>query len=100
MCHCSIAKAKATAPSGKIHVIKLEEGLDWDSICPFLGREIPSEPYPRGNDSGEFKQIMGAFMGPGVNKAIMGVSAVVVPLIGLGAWALVKYGSLSMKKTT
>ncbi|KAK8008848.1 P-loop containing nucleoside triphosphate hydrolase protein, partial [Apiospora marii] len=86
-----IAKAKAAAPPGKIHVIKLEEGLDWDSICPFLGREVPGEPYPRGNDRGEFKQIMGAFMAPGINKAIMGVSAVVVPLIGLGAWALVKY---------
>ncbi|KAK7962527.1 uncharacterized protein PG986_003352 [Apiospora aurea] len=85
-----IAKAKATAPSGKLHVIKLEEGLDWESICPFLGCEVPSEPYPRGNDRGEFTQMMGAYMAPGINKAVMGVSAVVVPLIGLGAWALVR----------
>ncbi|KAK8061363.1 hypothetical protein PG994_007729 [Apiospora phragmitis] len=36
-----IAKAKAAAPSGNLHVIKLEEGLDWESICPFLGCEVP-----------------------------------------------------------
>ncbi|KAK8016162.1 hypothetical protein PG993_014351 [Apiospora rasikravindrae] len=95
-----IAKAKTAAPSGKLHVIKLEEGLDWESICPFLGCEVPSESYPRGNDRVEFKQIMGAYMAPGINKAIMGVSAVVVPLIGLGAWALVKYGPLLIKKIT
>ncbi|KAK7985205.1 hypothetical protein PG996_005554 [Apiospora saccharicola] len=94
-----IAKAKAAAPSGKIHVIKLEEGLDWDYICPFLGREVPCEAYPRGNDRGEFKQIMSGFVAPGIKKAILGVSAVVVPLVGVGAWVLVKYGPLLMKKT-
>lgn len=35
-------------------MVRLEDGLGWEQICPFMGIDIPHTPYPRGNIPGEF----------------------------------------------
>lgn len=49
-------------PPDQLLEIKLEDGLAWDEICPFLGDEVPDVPYPRANDPQEFKRTIQGIM--------------------------------------
>jgi len=49
-------------PPEKLLVIKLEDGLGWTQICPFLGHKVPEMPYPRGNDPKEFGRLVNEYM--------------------------------------
>ncbi|KAM0093360.1 hypothetical protein ACP6JD_003125 [Aspergillus fumigatus] len=53
-----IKAVKNTVPKDRLLVIKLEDGLGWEQICPFLGVPIPEEKYPRGNDADNFKGLV------------------------------------------
>lgn len=77
---------KAKIPADRLKVIKLEDGLDWKDFCPFLGHEIPSEPYPRANDPLEFKDIVDSYINPRVVNAMMVLGATVLPVLGTGLW--------------
>ncbi|KAI9499133.1 P-loop containing nucleoside triphosphate hydrolase protein [Zychaea mexicana] len=41
----------------RLLVLDLREGITWERICPFLGRPIPAEPYPRSNATVDFNKI-------------------------------------------
>jgi hypothetical protein len=43
-------------PPEQLVEVKLEDGMGWDKICPFLGVEVPEGPYPRSNDSVVFNE--------------------------------------------
>jgi hypothetical protein len=43
---------KATIPESRLLVFQVKDG--WDPLCKFLGSPVPSEPFPRTNDRGEF----------------------------------------------
>jgi len=45
-------RVKATIPAHRLLVYEVKEG--WDPLCAFLGAPVPSEPFPRTNDRGEF----------------------------------------------
>jgi len=75
-------------PPGELLVVKLEDGLGWEQICPFLGHAIPEEPYPRGNDPNEFGKLVEGFMMKNWLKAFAAYSAVLVPILGVGIWSL------------
>ncbi|KAI6086739.1 hypothetical protein F4821DRAFT_124710 [Hypoxylon rubiginosum] len=84
-------KAKAVIPKERLLVVKLEDGFGWEQICPFLGHDIPSTPYPRGNAPAEFAQLGKQILGPGIRKvAALAVSVVLVPVVGVGAWYFFK----------
>lgn len=68
--------------------MRLEEGLGWEQVCPFLGLEIPDTPYPRGNDPDEFAKIAGGFLKPGIKKAFGILTASVLAVAGAGIWWL------------
>lgn len=71
----------------KLLVAKLEDGFGWEQICPFLGLDIPSTPYPRGNAPAQFEQLGKQVLGPGIRKVgILIVSVILVPVVGIGAW--------------
>ncbi|KAJ2904753.1 hypothetical protein MKZ38_007261 [Zalerion maritima] len=85
-----IAMVKRIIPPERLCVIRLEDGLGWEQICPYLEKDIPKDtPYPRGTD--HIAQL-GALIGPIINGAIMKMAAVVVPAVGVAGWLLVKKG--------
>lgn len=72
--------------------VKLEDGLDWQQICPFLEKEIPNEPYPRANTASEFKELSGEFVLPNVQKAVVRLATTTLaPCVALGAWYYLRY---------
>ncbi|KAI0025902.1 P-loop containing nucleoside triphosphate hydrolase protein [Xylariomycetidae sp. FL0641] len=83
---------KRATPPERLLTVRLEDGLGWEQICPFLGVPVPAEPYPRGNDPEEFAQIVQDHARPGVQKAIAGLTAIAVPVLGTSVWALMRYG--------
>jgi len=43
---------KNTIPARQLLVYEVKEG--WEPLCEFLGKPVPSEPFPRTNDRAEF----------------------------------------------
>lgn len=61
------AEVKRVVPEDQLLVMQLGEG--WERLCKFLGKEIPSVPYPNGNSTKEFQERSGALHGvPYVQK--------------------------------
>ncbi|KAJ5754014.1 uncharacterized protein N7511_008167 [Penicillium nucicola] len=86
-----IKLAKATIPADRLCLIQLEDGLDWESICPFLGLPIPEEPYPDRNEPEKFQALVQDFLQPKIIASIMRLSAVAIPIVGVLGWAAVRY---------
>ncbi|ORY61417.1 uncharacterized protein BCR38DRAFT_347959 [Pseudomassariella vexata] len=84
-----LAKVKEIVPADKIYVVRLEDGLGWEQLCPILERNIPNDPWPMRHNADEFKQVMGRPLGPGATRAMSRLAAVLVPAMGVGAWYLV-----------
>jgi len=55
------AKVKETVPTGKLLIFEAKDG--WGPLCKFLGKPIPSEPYPNVNDTEEFKAMTAKLIG-------------------------------------
>jgi len=47
-----IDAVKATVPADQLLIYQVKEG--WEPLCAFLDRPMPTEPFPRSNDRGEF----------------------------------------------
>lgn len=45
---------RAGVEDGRLLEYEVESG--WGPLCEFLGVPVPAEPFPRGNDSGAFRQ--------------------------------------------
>ncbi|KAJ5182786.1 hypothetical protein N7492_000402 [Penicillium capsulatum] len=87
-----IKNVKATIPTDRLCLIQLEDGLDWNSICPFLGLPIPDEDYPGRNEPEKFKKLLETCLQPAITAATMRLAAVAVPISGVLGWMCVKYG--------
>jgi hypothetical protein len=46
------AAVKSAIPAKQLLVYQVKDG--WEPLCAFLGVPVPSEPFPRTNDRGEF----------------------------------------------
>lgn len=77
-------------PPEQLLVVKLEDGLGWEQICPFLGEDIPDVPYPRANDPKEFKRTVQGIMGAHWRRTFATYAAVLAPVVGVGVWYLRK----------
>lgn len=54
-----IAEVERVVPAERLLVFEAKEG--WEPLCKFLGVPVPSEPFPRVNDTAEFKKrVVGA----------------------------------------
>jgi hypothetical protein len=51
-----IKDVKRTVPPDQLFVKELGSG--WDGLCEFLGKDLPKEPYPRGNSTQDFKKAL------------------------------------------
>lgn len=85
---------KKTIPAERMCVIKLEDGLDWDKICPFLGVPVPDAEYPARNEPEKFQALVQEFLKPKVISAAIKLASVTVPAVGVFAWAVMKYAPL------
>jgi hypothetical protein len=76
---------KKLVPADKLLVVKLEDGLGWEQLCPFLGVDVPTIPYPRINDTKQFQATAKANFQNGRRRfmQVIGVTAIVVTAVGL-----------------
>jgi hypothetical protein len=51
------AAVRATLPSERLLIYQVSEG--WESLCAFLGVQLPTEPFPRTNSTAEFRARIG-----------------------------------------
>lgn len=51
-------EVKRVVPAERLLVFEAKDG--WEPLCKFLGVPVPSEPYPRVNDSAEFRRRVNA----------------------------------------
>lgn len=79
---------KKYVPPERLLRVRLEDGLGWEQVCPFLGVDIPAARYPRGNDPDEFAKIAQAVLKPGVKKALSILTVSALAIAGAGAWWL------------
>lgn len=49
-----VEEVKRVVPAERLLVFEVKEG--WEPLCAFLGVPVPSEPFPRVNDTAEFKK--------------------------------------------
>lgn len=84
----SNALVRRIVPPEQLLTVKLEDGLGWEQICPFLGEDIPDEPYPRANDPKEFKRTVQGIMGAHWRRTFATYAAVLAPVVGVGVWYL------------
>jgi hypothetical protein len=88
----SVKMVKEKIPKERLLVIRLEDGLGWEQICPFLEMPIPEEEYPRGNEPEKFKALLKGYMAPRMRNAMVKLATLVVPVVGVGAWLAMKHG--------
>ncbi|KAB8263007.1 P-loop containing nucleoside triphosphate hydrolase protein [Aspergillus pseudonomiae] len=79
--------AKSTLPKDRTLLIKLEEGLGWEQICPFLDLPIPDEKYPRGNEPEKFRILIENYLKPRIQLAVLKVGALAVTALGIVGYA-------------
>lgn len=82
------ALVRRIVPPDQLLVVKLEDGLGWEQICPFLGEDIPDVPYPRANDPKEFKKTVQGIMSTHWRRTLAAYAAALVPVVGAGVWYL------------
>ncbi|OAP54626.1 hypothetical protein AYL99_11074 [Fonsecaea erecta] len=78
-----ISRVKRLIPPDRMLVVKLEDGLGWEQICPFLGKPVPKGvTYPKGVEHTEVKDKL---IVPLVRNAMMKLALTVTVPIALGA---------------
>ncbi|KAI0405837.1 hypothetical protein F4802DRAFT_596798 [Xylaria palmicola] len=77
------ARAKKLVPADRLLVVKLEDGLGWEQICPFLGVDRPTVPYPRMNDTKQFQAQSEKMFRRGQRRAIGLLGALGAVVVGL-----------------
>ncbi|KAF7560192.1 hypothetical protein G7046_g3953 [Stylonectria norvegica] len=86
-------KAREMVPKDQLLEVKLEDGLGFAQICPFLGKDVPEEPYPRTNAREEFQELYSSVIGPHIKRAIARLitTSIFVPSIAIGAWYYIRH---------
>jgi hypothetical protein len=68
----------------RLLVVKLEDGLGWKKICPFLGVDIPTVPYPRMNDTKQFQENSKRMAQKGQTRSLWLMGA--MGAVAVGSW--------------
>ncbi|KAH8650005.1 hypothetical protein BX600DRAFT_529124 [Xylariales sp. PMI_506] len=84
-----IESVKKQVPPSRLHVVRLEDGLGWEQLCPLLGEDIPDIPWPMRHTPEEFEEVVGKIMAPTGKRALMRfASLVAVPVIAVATYYL------------
>ena len=73
------ANIRATVP--KERLLEYELGSGWESLCKFLGKDIPNAPFPKRNEAAVLQFAFGTFIGKALKNSLFNVAIVV----GVGA---------------
>ncbi|KAG6020786.1 hypothetical protein E4U41_002726 [Claviceps citrina] len=74
--------AKRVLPADRLCYFRLEDGLGWEQICPFLGIPIPDEPFPDANVQENFGKGVFGWLGPKIEDAALKLGGLVaVPVL-------------------
>ncbi|KAJ5677535.1 uncharacterized protein N7477_003168, partial [Penicillium maclennaniae] len=84
-------EVKDIIPADRLCLIQLQDGLDWEKICPFLGVSIPKEEYPDRNEPEKFQALVQVFLQPKLIAAVVRLSLLAVPTFGIALWATWRY---------
>ncbi|KAG5926551.1 hypothetical protein E4U42_003174 [Claviceps africana] len=90
-----IDMAKRILPADRLCYFRLEDGLGWEQICPFLELPIPDQPFPDANVPEFFKKRVGNRFKPGIQRAMLKLGVVAAPVLGSLAYLCFKYSRLS-----
>ncbi|PWY84009.1 hypothetical protein BO83DRAFT_374403 [Aspergillus eucalypticola CBS 122712] len=86
-----IREVKETLPKDRLLVVRLEDGLGWEEICPFLDVPTPEEKYPRGNEPDKFHKIIEDYLEPKLKAAMINLGTFVVTVAGIGGYVGWRY---------
>ncbi|KAI1498634.1 hypothetical protein F5X99DRAFT_392935 [Biscogniauxia marginata] len=86
-----LARVKELVPAEKLHVVRLEDGLGWEQLCPVLGEDVPDQKWPTRHSADEFKVIMGAPLVTGARGAMVKLTTLSVAILGVGAYLVMSY---------
>ncbi|KIX05113.1 uncharacterized protein Z518_05985 [Rhinocladiella mackenziei CBS 650.93] len=78
-----IERVKKIIPPERLYVLRLEDGLGWNEICPYLGKPIPDVKYPQGQEHADLKARL---LAPLIRDAVMKIGLLTAPAVGVGAW--------------
>ncbi|KAJ5652838.1 hypothetical protein N7507_010264 [Penicillium longicatenatum] len=87
-----ISMVKKAIPADRLCHIRLEDGLGWEQICPFLDVPIPDQEYPDRNEPARFQALAEGVVQPMFKRAIMRVALVCIPALGVLGWGIMKHG--------
>ncbi|CAI7612459.1 unnamed protein product [Penicillium manginii] len=87
-----IKRAKSIIPEDRLCLIQLEDGIDWEAICPFLGVPVPKEDYPDRNQPEKFAFLLNEYLQPKVRTAMFRFGAVAVAALGIIGWTAITNG--------
>lgn len=80
------AAIKAYVPKDRL--LEYELGTGWEPLCQFLGKPVPSEPFPHANEAKTLEAAFGAFIGRALKNALFNVAMVVGAgaVVGITIW--------------
>ncbi|KAI0144628.1 hypothetical protein GGR57DRAFT_517775 [Xylariaceae sp. FL1272] len=84
-------RVRDSVQAEKLLEVKLEDGLGWEQICPFLKAPIPDMPYPRIHDSEDFLKRFQESTNKDKHRAIgnvVSVSAAMAAGVAVGLWLI------------
>lgn len=61
---CRNERAKAICPKDRLLVIRLEDGMSREKVCPLLGLPHPSHTTPKGNLPQDLEALMEGLTAP------------------------------------
>lgn len=81
-----IREAKRVMPADRTLILKMEDGLGWEEVCDFLGKEVPKGvAYPRAVEHEDLKD---KFLMPLIKDAMikLGLTVTLPIALGIGLW--------------
>ncbi|KAL5361611.1 P-loop containing nucleoside triphosphate hydrolase protein [Aspergillus floccosus] len=78
-----IQTVKQILPKERTLVVRLEDGLGWEQICPFLGVPIPKEDYPMRNDPKMFEELLKIVLKPWMKAAMIRMGMFALSTLGV-----------------
>lgn len=75
-------------PKERLLVLRLSEGLRWEPLCDFLGKEVPGVEFPRVNESEQLKVYTTGILKQGMYNAMVraGKIGLAVGVVTLGVY--------------
>lgn len=77
-------------------LLEFEVKEGWEPLCRFLGKEVPEVEFPRVNDSKDFGDRIGVFVGLATKRVMWKLVPVVGVVVVVGAAAYASYRGVSV----